>query len=368
MFIKTVFFMFKEYKIAHFLGVLLSLYSFTENRIRIMTLKNTIALVFLVTSIMYSCGNKPANNQSASDTSAYVLKSPNFDADSAYNYVAKQVEFGFRIPNSPEHTSCGDYLVAELKRFGADVTEQKMIVTTYNGVKLNARNIIGSYGLDKSDRILLFAHWDTRPFSDQDSNPDNHNKPVLGANDAASGVGVLLEIARVIQQQSPTMGIDIIFFDAEDYGPASFATNVPEGMWWCLGSQYWSKNPHIQDYRARFGILLDMVGAPNATFYKEGYSNKYAGNVVGKIWGTASQLGYESHFPNKMGGYITDDHVPIIENMGIPCVDIIQYDNNTESGFGHYWHTVNDDMTNISKETLKAVGQTVLEVIYKEEK
>lgn len=332
-----------------------------------MLIKKVILWSFVATLVFSSCGNKASNNATTSTSAKYEQVSPSFNADSAYNFVAKQVDFGPRVPNSVAHLACGDYLTAELKRFGADVTEQKMVVTTYDNTKLNARNIIGSYAPEKSDRILLFAHWDTRPFSDADANPDNHHKPVLGANDAGSGVGVLLEVARIIQQKSPNLGVDIIFFDAEDYGPASFIDNPPAGDWWCLGSQYWSKNPHKANYNARFGILLDMVGAPNAKFFKERFSDRYAGNIVGKVWGTASLLGYESYFVNQMGGAITDDHIPVNENMRIPSIDIIQFDPNTESGFGSYWHTTNDDMSNISKETLKAVGQTVLEVIYKEQ-
>lgn len=316
----------------------------------------------------FSCGKGTTNTvATAKSETKYEQISPVFNADSAYTFVAKQVDFGFRIPNSVEHKQCGDYLADQLKNFGAEVYEQKMTVTTFDKTKLNARNIIGSFGPQKQDRILLFAHWDTRPFADNDPNSSNHNTPVLGANDGASGVGVLLEIARNIQAKEPNLGVDIIFFDAEDYGPGA-NHDAPEGDWWCLGSQYWAATPHKAGYTARFGILLDMVGAPNAKFYKEYFSNKYAGNIVGKIWGTANLLGYESYFVNQMGGAITDDHIPVNEVRKIPSVDIIQHDPSTDSNFGAYWHTVNDDMSAISKETLKAVGQTVLEVIYKEEK
>lgn len=325
----------------------------------------TLFTILTLSIIIYSCGNR-ASKPSEATGQTYQKISPDFDADSAYFFVAKQVEFGPRVPNTPQHTACGDYLVAELKRFGAEVQEQKAIVKAYNGTALNMRNIIGSYATEKTNRILLFAHWDTRPFSDQEKDPDKHHIPVLGANDAASGVGVLLEIARQIQMKQPELGIDIIFFDAEDYGEPEFENNHTSGDWWCLGSQYWSKNPHKQGYVARYGILLDMVGATNATFYKEGYSLQYAGELVSKIWSTAYNLGYGQIFVNKPGGTITDDHVPVIMNRNIPSVDIIQYDPNTESGFASYWHTTKDDMRNVSKETLKAVGQTVMEVIYKE--
>lgn len=325
-----------------------------------------IILVACALSLMAcGCTNKTSNNNPP-ESQAYEKKSPDFNADSAYHYVDRQVAFGPRMPNTAEHVACGDYLVNELKRFGADVYEQKMTLSIYDGTKLNARNIIGSYNKEKEKRVLLFAHWDTRPFSDKDADPANHRKPILGANDGASGVGVLLEVARQIQAQSPNIGVDIIFFDAEDWGYPDFMDNEPNGEWWCLGSQYWAKNPHIPDYKAKYGILLDMVGAPNAKFAKELFSKQYAGDVVEKVWGVARLLNYGSYFVNKNGGSIMDDHVPVIRDRKIPSIDIIQYDETTDTGFGAYWHTQKDDMTNISKETLKAVGQTVLETIYLE--
>lgn len=322
--------------------------------------RNIFLAICFLSLVACSCGQKAATTQ------VYEKASPEFNADSAYKYVDKQVAFGPRVPNTAEHVACGDYLVAELKRFGADVHEQNMELHTFDKVKLNARNIIGSFNKEKGKRVLLFAHWDSRPFSDRDQSKDNYHKPLLGANDGASGVGVLLEIARNIQAKSPNVGVDIIFFDAEDWGTPSFVENEPAGDWWCLGSQYWSKNPHVADYKAKYGILLDMVGAPNATFYKEMYSKDNAGGVLERVWSVARQLGYGSYFVSKDGGYIMDDHIPVIQNRKIPSIDIIQFDAETEHNFGAYWHTQKDDMSNISKETLKAVGQTVMEVVYLE--
>ena len=330
-----------------------------------MKVKNIYITGLALSLFALSCGNKAKTDNFQQSTDSYVKVSPDFNADSAYFFVDKQVAFGPRVPNMPEHVACGDYLVAELKRFGADVTEQKTDLRAFNGTILKARNIIGSFSLEKKDRILLFAHWDSRPFSDHDPDPLNYNVPVLGANDGASGVGVLLEVARVIQQNEPLLGVDIIFFDAEDYGaPSSFGYDTSDT--WCLGSQYWAKNPHVKDYTARFGILLDMVGAPDAVFAKEYFSKKYAGSIVEKVWSTARVLGYGRYFRDKNGGAITDDHIPVNRERQVPSINIIQFDENTDSGFGWYWHTVQDNMDNISKETLKAVGQTVLEVVYKE--
>lgn len=317
---------------------------------------------------LVGCGNAGGSGKttSASTMKEYQKVSPDFNADSAYQYVAKQVEFGPRVPNTKEHIACGDYLVASLEKFGANVTEQKMVVTAFDGTRLNARNIIGSYGADKKRRVLLFAHWDTRPFADSDADESRWREPILGANDGASGVGVLLEIARQINMKAPEVGVDIIFFDAEDYGDPTFAKNVPNGEWWCLGSQYWGKNPHVKDYKADFGILLDMVGAKNATFFREGYSLHFAESIVGKVWGTANQLGYSNYFLNRSEGGVTDDHLYVNQLRHIPSIDIIQLDEKNDFGFGHYWHTHKDNMDIIDSKTLGVVGQTVMEVIYKE--
>ena len=329
-----------------------------------MTFKYTALACFMMGLLACSCGQKTVNNTSVAQD--YKQVSPDFNSDSAYHFVDKQVAFGPRVPNSEAHKACGDYLVAELERFGATVTQQKADLKAFDGTILHARNIIGAFNPEKADRILLFAHWDTRPFSDKDPDEKNYHTPVQGANDGASGVGVLLEVARILKEKAPDLGVDIIFFDAEDYGTPTFVHDIPSGEGWCLGSEYWSKNPHIPGYKARFGILLDMVGAPDATFYKEAISRQYAQGIVEKVWGTARDLGYGKYFIDKNVGGITDDHVPVNENRGIPSVDIIHLDLNTDSNFGWYHHTTKDDMNNVSKETLKVVGQTVLEVVYKE--
>jgi hypothetical protein len=296
----------------------------------------------------------------------YVQVSPEFNADSAYRYVEKQVSFGPRVPNSDAHRACGDYLTAQLSLFGAEVTEQKADIRHYDGSILRMRNIIGSYQPEKAKRILLFAHWDTRPWADRETDPQKQKQPIPGADDGASGVGVLLEIARQLQQKPIAVGIDIIFFDLEDSGQPVFDTHIVPGEWWCLGSEYWAKNPHVPEYKASYGILLDMVGAPDASFMKEGYSVQYAANIVEKIWRTAVNLGYGQFFISRNNGYVTDDHLPVNKHHRAPAVDIINIKDNTSTGFPSHWHTHDDNMNIISRGTLKAVGQTVMEVIYSE--
>lgn len=328
-----------------------------------------ILYIALLACSLAAC-SQAKNQQKENTTVSQAVpqtNTPTFDADSAYTYVENQVKFGPRVPNTQAHKDCGNYLASELKRFGAKVYEQEATLTAYDNTGLEAKNIIGSYNPDSDKRILLFAHWDSRPYSDHDPDPANYRKPIDGADDGASGVGVLLEIARLIGQNNPGVGIDIIFFDAEDYGTPEFVEEYKPDTW-CLGTQFWAKNPHVPNYQANFGILLDMVGAKNATFFKEGTSLRKAPNIVDMVWNTARDLGYGKFFINATGGTFTDDHEYVIKGRNIPCIDIINNDPENEQGFGWYWHTQKDNMENIDRETLKAVGQTVLEVVYNRQK
>ena len=321
-------------------------------------------LYILFAAAMISCSQTPSSSSAKVESQPVKQQNvPAFDADSAWVFVENQVKFGPRVPNSEAHVACGNYLASELKRFGAQVYEQEATLTAYNGTQLKAKNIIGSYNPENSKRVLLFAHWDSRPYADHDKDPANQMKPIDGADDGASGVGVLLEMARQFSIKSPAIGIDIIFFDAEDYGTPEFVKEYKENTW-CLGAQFWAKNPHVKGYKADFGILLDMVGAKNASFFKEATSMRYAPQVVEEVWSTARDLGYGKFFINAEGGAITDDHQYVILGRNIPCIDIIYTDPESDNGFGPHWHTQNDTMDNIDRETLKAVGQTVLQVVY----
>lgn len=326
----------------------------------------TKLILALLSMFLFSCSQKGSGEasvtpevkkQSASSTA------PDFNADSAYIYVANQVAFGPRVPNTPAHKACGNYLASELKRFGAKVFEQEAVVRAYDNTPLQIKNIIGSFDPDNSKRILLFAHWDSRPYADHDPDPSKHRTPIDGADDGGSGVGALLEIARQVGQKNPGTGIDIIFFDAEDYGTPEFVNEYKENTW-CLGTQFWAKNPHVPNYTAEYGILLDMVGGKNATFFKEQQSIRAAAPIVEMVWSTARDLGYGKYFINATGGNIIDDHQYVISGRNIPCIDIINHDPESDKSFPEYWHTVKDNMDNIDRATLKAVGQTVLEVIY----
>ena len=330
-------------------------------------MKNNILILTVICAVFLACNSNENKKIETKEKDSEKILVPNFNEDSAYYFVKRQVDFGPRVPNSKEHLLCGNYLVNILNKYADTVIEQKAILKNFQGKSLNMRNIIASFQPEKQSRILLCAHWDSRAYSDQDSDKNNLYKPILGANDGASGVGVLIEIARLLKNNKTNIGIDIILFDAEDDGPPH-NTNFEniEGEWWCLGSQYWAKNPHKPFYSARFGVLLDMVGAKNATFAKEGVSMHFAPDVVNKVWNIAKQIGYSNYFIDKNSPSITDDHLYINEITNIPTIDIIQYDPSSSSGFYINWHTQKDNMDGIDKNTLKAVGQTVLQLIYEE--
>ena len=242
---------------------------------------------------------------------------------------------------------------------------QSARIRAWDGTVLNIRNFIGSFQPENNRRILLCAHWDTRPWADHDPDSQNHYSPIDGANDGASGVGVLLEIARLISETQPNVGIDIIFFDAEDYGEHEDKRSFNRDTW-ALGSQHWSRTPHRPDYNARFGILLDMVGAYNATFRHEGYSMMYAPQIVRRVWAVAQREGFGNNFLNEEGGHIVDDHYYINTIRGIPTINIIDQRRDTSHGFFQYWHTLNDNMDKIDPAILHAVGSTVINVIFEE--
>lgn len=322
-----------------------------------------IILYSLISLLLFSaCQGKKKNNSTQRENAPQTRIE--FSADSAYRYIAEQVVFGPRIPASKAHETCGNYLVNKMKSFGADIQEQKADIRAWDGKTLPMRNIIASFQPENAQRILLFAHWDCRPWSDMEETKSLQMKAVLGANDGASGVGVLMEVARQLgKAQTLPVGVDIIFFDLEDYGVPDWEKDVKDS--WCLGSQYWAKHPHKAGYTANYGILLDMVGTRNACFMWEYISKRYAPDVVQKVWNKAQELGYGQFFIQADGGILTDDHLYINTLAGIPSIDIIDFDND-RGGFFEGWHTQHDDMSNIDKLTLQAVGNTLMHIIYSE--
>ncbi len=316
------------------------------------------SLILILTLCMVSCGagnRNSADENGASDAGAVIESIPDFNADSAYRYLATQVKCGPRVPNTESHRKTGDYLSAELRRHGANVIEQKADLMAFDGTLLHSRNIFGEFNPENDDRTLLVAHYDCRPWADNDSDPKYHKIPVDGANDGASGVALLLEIARQISIRNPEKGIDILFVDAEDWGEENNDDS------WAMGTRYFVNNPIKPGYSPSRVIVADMVGGRNAKFPIEYFSQQNSPDLTARIWACAAKAGYGDYFPKRLGSAVTDDHVEFIK-AGIPAIDIIEYHEN--EGFDPDWHTSHDTLENIDRSTLKAVGATLLQYIY----
>ncbi|HEY1046874.1 MAG TPA: M28 family peptidase [Bacteroidia bacterium] len=319
--------------------------------------------VILLVSVLFGCNNSDRGGDtkdSSNDTTQAVkpVNTVDFNADSAYNHVKNQVAFGPRIPGTKEHLECYNYILDNVSKYADTVYTQNTRILTYDKTNIPLKNIIAEFNPAAAKRIILCAHWDTRPFADEDQ--VDPKKPFDGANDGASGVGVLLEIASKIKALNrKDLGVDLIFFDAEDWGDN---TGQVENSY-CLGSQYWASKLHRENYKADFGILLDMVGAPGALFGYDGYSAQVGPQYMSLIWETAKKAGYGDYFKSFERGFITDDHLYMHRGTGIPVIDIIDTDPSTRSRFGKYWHTHADNMNAIDRNTLKAVGQTLIEVL-----
>ena len=257
------------------------------------------------------------------------------------------------------------WAVQKLKSYGAQVIEQSFKAEMpLIGKDIRSTNIIASFNPTYAKRVVLAAHYDTRYAADEDK--EKSKEPADGADDGGSGVGVLMEIARLIQQNGIPLGVDIILFDAEDQGTNSGAMES-----WCLGAQHWSTKPHVSRYRAEYGILLDMVGAKGAVFSKENVSQLFPESKVSrihhhynKLWELAASMGHGSLFNNEWAKPVTDDHYFVNFNTEIPMIDIIYRQPNSEKGFGPHWHTLGDNMDVIDINVLGAVGQVVTAYLY----
>lgn len=326
----------------------------------------TLAVALIMSCAACKSTTKPGNEQ---DTVALNPIGPTFNEDSAFAFTAKQCDFGPRPMNSEGHELCGKWIVEKFKQYGMEVTEQKADLKGYDGTTLKATNIIARYNPSATMRVLLCAHWDSRPWADADPDSANHKKPILAANDAASGVAVMLEIARLLQQDKTlTIGVDFVCFDAEDWGFPDWETSMQDpGNTFALGADYFAT--HLPaNFTDSYGILLDMVGGKDAQFYQEYMSKQYAGDIVTKVWQAAQACGQGDYFPTSLGGGVTDDHIPLNEKAQLPTIDIIPFYPDSQASFGPTWHTLADNMENIDKATLKAVGQTVIQVLYSEAK
>lgn len=286
---------------------------------------------------------------------------PDFNADSAYRYASEQLAFGFRHPGTTGHKHCADYLARTLRRWCDTVIVQNFSATLWDGQQVEGHNIIGSLAPERDKRVLLAAHWDSRQWADHDLDTNNWRKPLLGANDGASGVAVLMEMARVMSSLPPDVGVDFILFDVEDQGIPEWAGRYEDNTW-CKGSQYWASNPHRRFYTAQYGVLFDMVGTANPRFTKEEISMNFAQGLMNKMWSCAAALGFGDVFVDELSGSILDDHLYVNQILRVPMIDVVQ--NSRDCSFYKHWHTVNDNLDAIDKNTLRIVATVTMKLVY----
>jgi len=331
---------------------------------------NKIIYIFCLSCLVIVSACKKGNEATEEpkvDASAPIAV-PAFSRDSAYAFVEKQVAFGPRVPGSAAHNAMQKWMVQQFKKYGATVTEQSFKAQTATIGEVRSANIIAAFNPTYARRVVLAAHWDTRYAADEDD--ERPKDPIDGADDGGSGVGILMEVARLIQQNPIPLGVDIVLFDTEDQGDSNGGAET-----WCLGSQYWASNPHVKGYRAEYGILLDMAGAKGAAFSKEDLSQVFPADKVSKIyhhydklWDLASGMGHGNLFINVRGRPLTDDHYFVNSYTSIPMIDIINRPVNSEKGFGAHWHTHDDNMKIIDPQILGTVGQVVTAYLYRSTK
>lgn len=325
---------------------------------------------FLILSVFFmllivACESDPKKGKGKTITAPAKtqVRIPAFNSDSAYAFIAKQLEFGIRVPGSPSHKACKDWMVSKFKSYGAEVIEQNFDAHIFNGEVWPSTNVIAQFNPEAKSRIILSAHWDSRFIAEMDADKKKKDEPIPGADDGGSGTGVLIELARTLQATPIDLGVDIILWDAEDQGDPS---KQPQPDTWCLGSQHWSKNKHKKNYRAKWGINLDMVGSKNPRFGHDEASKYFAKNLLDKVWALAQNMGYPDMFVNVNTGALTDDHLYVNKIAGIPMIDIINQPAGGKHSFMEQWHTHGDDLSIISKRSLKVVGQVVTAVVYRE--
>jgi hypothetical protein len=285
--------------------------------------------------------------------SAQATSAPIFSGEEAFAYLTAQTDFGPRNPNSAGHVNCLNYLLGELQRFADAVNRQDFTHTGPRGETIRLTNIIASFNLDATNRVMLAAHWDTRPWADHDSEPSKRDKPIIGANDGASGVAVLLELAKLLRQNPPPIGVDMLLFDGEDGGENNDLTRF------ALGSKYFAahKSP---TFNPRYGILIDMIGDAQLEIKKEQNSLRYARDVVEYVWSAAQRLGLRE-FVSETGPNVYDDHIPLNE-AGIKTIDLIDFDYPDRSN--RYWHTSEDTPDKCSPASLQTIGSLLVHLIY----
>ncbi len=271
-----------------------------------------------------------------------------FDGELAIQHIAKQIAFGPREPrNQLAKKNTLSYLQQTLAPLADDISIQHFQAYQLEGANLWASFQGPTHGDKPSERIMLAAHWDTRPWADQDSDPALRRSAVIGANDGGSGVALLLEMARILAYRPAPVTVDLVFFDLEDMGGIG---NRP----FSIGAQQFiAANPK---YRPSAGVVVDMVCDKNLSIPREQYSDTRAGALMDKLWSIAKTQQARA-FKDRRGGFISDDHLPFLE-AGIPVVDLIHYP------FPDYWHTTEDTLDKCSARSLQQVGNLLTDFIY----
>ena len=310
-----------------------------------------VVATLLLAGLLAGCAEGGAENGAfGGRIEAGERQAPAFNADSAFALLERQVAFGPRVPGTPGHAAQLEWMTSYLRDRADTVILQEFRHTGPAGETLELTNVFARFRPEATGRVLLLAHWDTRPTADYETDPELQDRPIDGANDGASGTAVLLELADVLSRHSPPIGVDILLTDGEDYAPdhmylgaEHFAANLPGG------------------YEPYYGILLDMVADRDPRYRKEGYSLRYAPEVVARAWRMAERLGYSHYFVDEQGIAISDDHVPLNE-AGIHTINIIDFDYGPGNA---YWHTQGDTLENVAPDGLGVVGEVVAELVYR---
>ncbi len=324
------------------------------------SIRNFVPLLALA-AVVFSCGRQADPEKKANAVYQFNPPAtyPEFSGERAIELAAAQVAFGPRVPNSPAHDSCLAFMHTFLSNLAPRVKMQDFVLPGYDGAQLRLANIIAKFNPDSKVRIVLAAHWDSRPRADMEKDEAKKASPIPGANDGASGVAVLMHLAELFAKTPPPVGVDLVLFDGEDYGKEG------DEAFYCLGAKYFSSTI-APDYNPVFGILLDLVGDKDAVFYREGYSDRLAGDIVDLLWANAHKLGLKE-FRNRAADAILDDHVSMNLTAGIKTVNIIDMDligHKDPSERRKYWHTHKDTMENLSPATLGNVGTLLAYTIY----
>jgi Zn-dependent M28 family amino/carboxypeptidase len=272
-----------------------------------------------------------------------------FDGHKALAYAKAQVDFGARVPGTDAHRQAGDWIVARMKERADTVIEQTWTHRSAAGVDLPLRNVLARFRPQATERVLYLTHWDSRPTSDSENDATLRTKPVPGANDGASGVGLFVALGDLLKKTPPSVGVDLLFVDGEDYGNFDKNEDV------LIGSRYFVEHLPSPNYQILYGVLWDMIGDSDLQIYQETHSVERAPEVVSRVWQTATDLGYSRYFVPESRYAVTDDHIPLLDK-GLRVIDVIDLDYTAH-------HTTRDTMDRISATSLKVVGDVAYALV-----